>query len=308
VFLSDDDDTLRLYGASGYARDVEDALRAIEISRADEPDLDALIRSPQPMFLNRENATLQLRHLLDLTQSVSVVVMPIAYGSDFFGVVTASVTRDERRLEHDEHLLERLRGMASHAATALLNARLLEQISHQATHDGLTGLANRLLFKVRTEEAADRANEQGTTTALLFVDLDGFKHVNDTHGHAAGDQLLVQVAERINHLIRPSDVLARLGGDEFSILLADVTDPAVIDSIKSRIRTRLEEPYNIDGHQVTISASIGTSIMRDDDDYESLLQRGDSAMYEVKRARRTEPRQQHLATAAAPDLGFRSAP
>src|SRR5262249_53837380 len=146
-----------------------------------------------------------LQQILEVTRSACVVVMPITYRREFFGVVTASVKNNGARLDDDDHLLERLRGMASHAATALVNARLLEQISHQATHDGLTGLPNRLLLKDRFEQASENAIRHQTVTALLFVDLDGFKNVNDSLGHAAGDELLVEVGVRLARAVRPSD-------------------------------------------------------------------------------------------------------
>jgi diguanylate cyclase (GGDEF)-like protein len=299
VFLCDGDETLHLYGASGYAAQVEELLRSTPISTADEPALGAMIRSPQPAFLDPSRAGEPLQKLLDVTGSASVVVMPIRYRDEFFGVVTASVRDDARRLDHDEHLLERLQGMASHAATALLNARLLEQISHQATHDGLTGLPNRLLLKDRAEQAAARAREHGTTTALLYVDLDGFKGVNDSFGHAAGDELLTEVAARLASVIRPSDVVARLGGDEFAVLLADVTGGAIVDGVTKRIRAEIERPYRINGRELVISASIGRSIMEPGDDYESLLRRGDTAMYEAKRARRARPAVPYTSPAGA---------
>src|SRR5262249_39103025 len=124
-----------------------------------------------------------------------------------------------------------------------------------------------------------------TTTALLYVDLDWFKAVNDSLGHEAGDKLLVQVAARLESLVRGSDVVARLGGDEFAVLLVDVPDDATLARIRHRIRAEMERPYDIEGKTVVISSSIGTSILQVDDDYESLLRRSDSEMYRAKRAR-----------------------
>jgi diguanylate cyclase (GGDEF)-like protein len=256
-------------------------MRATPLSVNDEPALQAMLRSPQPVFVDPSKAGAQVQRLFSMTGTVSVVAMPIAYGEEFFGLITASVRHDQQRLERDEHLLERLHGMASHAATALLNARLLEQISHQATHDTLTGLPNRLVLKDSTEQA--RGNT--TTTALLYVDLDWFKAVNDSLGHEAGDELLVQVAARLESLVRGSDVVARLGGDEFAVLLVDVPDDTTLAAIRDRIAAEIERPYDISGKAVLISSSIGTSILRADDDYESLLRRSDSEMYRAKRAR-----------------------
>jgi diguanylate cyclase (GGDEF)-like protein len=127
--------------------------------------------------------------------------------------------------------------------------------------------------------------------ALLFLDLDGFKQVNDNLGHLAGDQLLVKVAERIGQRLRQSDTAARLGGDEFAVLLEDVRVPADVDAIADDISRRLCAPYDIDGEEVVISAAVGVALSatgqeRPDD----ILRSADSAMYQAKLKGRPEPR------------------
>ena len=156
----------------------------------------------------------------------------------------------------------------------------------QATHDGLTGLPNRLLLKDRIEHALARSQRTRTETALFFVDLDDFKRINDTLGHAAGDQLLIQVAARLRHTVRPSDTVARLGGDEFAVVASDLDDVHAVDSLSKRLGAGLEQPYEIEGAHINATASIGVSIMSRNDTYETLLRNGDEAMYDAKRTRK----------------------
>jgi len=161
--------------------------------------------------------------------------------------------------------------------------KLEEEITHMAHHDVLTGLPNRRLFMelIRFEIAEARRNQ--TKTGLLFLDLDRFKEVNDTLGHAAGDQLLKMVAERLRAAIRDSDAVARIGGDEFSILLAGISRPEDITDIARKILDAFREKCVIAGHEFTITASMGISVYPDDSDsIESLFRYADIALYHAK--------------------------
>jgi diguanylate cyclase (GGDEF)-like protein/PAS domain S-box-containing protein len=161
---------------------------------------------------------------------------------------------------------------------------LEEKLRYGAHHDALTGLPNRALFLDRLTQALARARRNPEARiGLLFLDLDGFKQVNDNLGHLAGDQLLVKVAERIGQRLRQSDTAARLGGDEFAVLLEDVRAPADVDAIADDISRRLCAPYDIDGEAVVISAAVGAALSatgreRPDD----ILRSADSAMYQAK--------------------------
>jgi diguanylate cyclase (GGDEF)-like protein/PAS domain S-box-containing protein len=161
---------------------------------------------------------------------------------------------------------------------------LEEKLRYGAHHDALTGMPNRTLFLDRLTQALARSRRNpGARIALLFLDLDGFKQVNDHLGHLAGDQLLVKVAERIGQRLRQSDTAARLGGDEFAVLLEDVRAPEAVDAIADDISRRLCAPYDIDGEEVIISAAVGAALSvtgqeRPDD----ILRSADSAMYQVK--------------------------
>jgi diguanylate cyclase (GGDEF)-like protein/PAS domain S-box-containing protein len=160
---------------------------------------------------------------------------------------------------------------------------LEEQLTHQAFTDSLTDLPNRALFKNRLEHALSRRSDASPAMAVYFLDLDGFKGVNDTLGHSAGDDLLVEVAARLRSVVRPSDTVARFGGDEFAILVDDLPDDGDGTELAQRICDAIEAPITLVGDEVHISASIGIA-HRDDDsiDAEQMLRNADLAMYQAK--------------------------
>ena len=163
-------------------------------------------------------------------------------------------------------------------------------VRHQASHDLLTGLPNRVLFHDRLHSAVQRANRHHVGFALVCLDIDGFKSVNDTHGHAAGDALLQQIAARITAQLRGNDTVARLGGDEFALILEEIDDPQLALQLCRKLCTTLGEPYTLSVNGLTIDVRIGASIGiapyvpgdRQDAD-EQLILAADRAMYEVKR-------------------------
>jgi diguanylate cyclase (GGDEF)-like protein len=153
-----------------------------------------------------------------------------------------------------------------------------------AFHDSLTGLPNRALYMDRLAHALKRTQRSGESVAVLFIDLDGFKRVNDTLGHDAGDALLKIAAERVRTSVRPADTVARLGGDEFTIVL-DGADADAAGIVARRLATRLAEPVPLEGQLVTIGASIGVSVKdHPADQPDDLLRRADAAMYQAKQA------------------------
>ena len=159
-----------------------------------------------------------------------------------------------------------------------------EQLRHRALYDPLTDLPNRLLFDDRLQHAIVTAQRTDSSFALLMLDLDDFKSVNDTLGHQCGDQLLQQVGQRLQHILRESDTLARLGGDEFAVILpaADIFH-AILGA--HRILHTLREPFSLEGHHPGIQASIGITLYpHNGTDAALLLRQADSAMYAAKRA------------------------
>lgn len=161
------------------------------------------------------------------------------------------------------------------------------KIEHLAHHDTLTGLPNRLLLKDRMEQAIVHAERNGRRVALLFVDLDRFKAVNDSYGHPVGDILLRDAALRLQSCVRESDTISRHGGDEFLVVLADLHDSRIPAQIAAKIMSVLSQPFHIEGHEAGISASVGIAVYPDDGaDFDVLLKRADTAMYHAKEAGR----------------------
>ena len=159
-----------------------------------------------------------------------------------------------------------------------------EQRLHQLAHyDALTGLPNRTSFEDRCNKALNRARRHGTQLALLFIDLDGFKAVNDTYGHAVGDVLLQTVADRITTCLRDKDIITRMGGDEFIALMEDITGSENAILAARKLLEALSKKALCGGHAVSVSASIGISFYPSDaHDVETLLTHADIAMYAAK--------------------------
>ena len=162
-----------------------------------------------------------------------------------------------------------------------------ERIEFLAHHDALTGLPNRILLRDRFAHALSMAERSRSRVAMLFLDLDNFKRVNDTLGHVAGDQLLLEVVTRLSRCTRESDTISRQGGDEFILLLNDIPDPETVVRIANEILTNMSEPLQSNGHALNVSCSIGIAIYPEDGgDFDGLLQKADTAMYSAKDAGR----------------------
>jgi diguanylate cyclase (GGDEF)-like protein len=163
-----------------------------------------------------------------------------------------------------------------------------EELERRALYDPLTELPNRTLIADRLERAFARAARSGQLLALLVLDLDGFKDVNDRHGHVVGDLLLVAVARRLTEAARKADTVGRLGGDEFIVLAEDIHRPQEVHIIAARLEETVGRPYEIDGRTLRIGASVGSHVWRPGDlkELDTLLTLADAAMYMVKRARK----------------------
>lgn len=173
----------------------------------------------------------------------------------------------------------------SHANVALTDVN--EKLASVAMYDALTGLPNRLLLADRFVQATHRATRAKARAAVMFIDLDRFKPVNDTLGHRVGDRLLHDVARRLSVSVRAEDTVARIGGDEFVVVLAGIPDAQTAAAVGRKLVAEIQRPYDIDGHAVDISASIGVALFPDDgDQFETLMEKADRAMYGVKRGGR----------------------
>ncbi|HEY5430300.1 MAG TPA: sensor domain-containing diguanylate cyclase [Solirubrobacteraceae bacterium] len=196
--------------------------------------------------------------------------LPIGTGDELVVVPEGELADEEINL---------VRAVANTLATALARLRDEEQTRHEAVHDPLTGLANRTLLRDRLEHALQRSARGGAATGVLFVDLDNFKQVNDRHGHAMGDAVLVALATRLRAAVRPGDTLARFGGDEF-VAVCEELDAAAASEIGRRMMAAIEAPLNAGGVGHRLSASIGISLGHRNPD--ALLREADAAVYRAK--------------------------
>jgi diguanylate cyclase (GGDEF)-like protein/PAS domain S-box-containing protein len=160
---------------------------------------------------------------------------------------------------------------------------MAQKMTHLAHHDFLTGLPNRVLLIERISQAITQANRHGKRLALLFIDLDNFKRINDLLGHAAGDRLLRLVAKRLAACVRAMDTLCRQGGDEFVMLLTEIEQPQDAARVVEKLRAALAVPYRIGRHDLRVTLSMGISVFPDDGfDADSLMQKADTAMFHAK--------------------------
>ena len=160
-----------------------------------------------------------------------------------------------------------------------------EQIIHLAHHDALTGLPNRILFQDRLNQALAKARRDKESIAVLFLDLDGFKLINDTHGHNIGDALLRESAKRILSCVRDADTVARMGGDEFTVILSNANSPKSTDRVVSKIVESIADPFVLNGKSCNVSVSIGIALYPEHGETsEQLVKIADAAMYLAKQA------------------------
>ena len=219
----------------------DDGPLSIEI---DNPLVQRMISGHEVMVLDASTVgDPLLRRLMEESGIPASVVAPLFAAGEFLGVIAANFAKDAAPAAiHDPDLHERLCGLADQAATAIQNLELLEKVSHMAWHDALTGLPNRRLFEDRVEQELVRSRRVGEPVCMFFVDLDNFKTVNDTYGHATGDVLIQQVAQRLVETVRSQDTVARVGGDEFAILLPGLVDQLSINQLAQRTLDAVHTP------------------------------------------------------------------
>jgi diguanylate cyclase (GGDEF)-like protein len=258
------DAAMRLHGEIGAAKPDPGRLEALlaeihEINVALEPLEDAF-------SFTLGEATRWMRGVLFLALLTAAMLL-VALAALAAGGPLRRADEAESELRDAAEQLER-------------NARRLEFMAH---HDGLTQLPNRSMLQDRVRRAASVARRHGRRIALLFVDLDNFKSVNDTLGHSVGDQLLQVVALRLQGCVRQEDLLARLGGDEFCVLLENIDSPEDAGAVAQKLLDALAEPYRVSGQNLSVPASIGIACLPEDGtDMEELLKSADIAMYRAK--------------------------
>ena len=202
-------------------------------------------------------------------------------GSDQFVELAASPLFDDDK--NCTGIIESARDITEHIQLTLELQKQSKLLKYQAHHDYLTTLPNRALFMDRLDQTIKDAKRHNTKTALFFIDLDHFKEVNDTFGHAMGDNVLKETSKRLQNCIRGNDILSRLGGDEFTIIMKDVKTTKDASVLAEKIIYAFDAPMIIDAHSLKLSTSIGISIFPDAGDIsETLLQSADTAMYKAK--------------------------
>jgi diguanylate cyclase (GGDEF)-like protein len=261
----------KLAAAHGYPEDIEAAIRLRRYNGA---------RPDTAWYYGVEHG------IVSDFGTVATVSAPITVSGNRIGCIVAGVMTNPERLAITPHLANRLKGLAAQASIAIGNARLVDQIRFQSLHDPLTLLPNRALILDRTEQMLARARRTQVPVAALFIDLDGFKEVNDTLGHGFGDQLLRMVTARLSMTMRHSDSIGRLGGDEFIVLVDGTTMDTDPELVAERLLTVLRQPFELDhshSGSVTLTASIGIAIGPRGSATE-LLRDADIALYEAKSA------------------------
>ena len=301
ILCDENSDTARVVGTHGYEADIDQALRDHRFQPA---RLREVVGESHYHDINDDSL---MSMFMRRVGTVASATAPVVAGGKMIGLVGAGVTARPERLHADPDLHRLLRGLAGQAATAIRSAQLVDELRHQALHDALTGLPNRALVIDRAEQLLKRGRRDSKTVAALFIDLDGFKDVNDTLGHDVGDWLLTAVSQRLRAALRDSDTLARIGGDEFVALLEGMPPPAV-EAVADRVLEVLREPFELRASSpkaLHISASVGIAL-GDRPTAAALLRDADVALYQAKRAgknqRVTFRAEMHMATQSRVEL------
>ena len=206
--------------------------------------------------------------------------MPLIDQTDPIGALLLKAPADTQYSDKDRELLG---FVSAQVATAIERSRLKAELLRAARYDELTGLPNRRLFHDRIDTALARSRRKHGRMALLYIDIDDFKAVNDSLGHDAGDLLLQEIARRLERCVRKADTVARLGGDEFVVILEDIHGPDDATAVADKIHHSLLQPATIAGHLLHTQASIGIALHPGDgDDADSLIRHADQRMYRRK--------------------------
>jgi diguanylate cyclase (GGDEF)-like protein len=283
VLVADTAAVGHIAGLSGYPDEIASKLMGRDAPLDVENQTEVIIQvHDQDQGSDRGTS----QRFMDWTGTLAGATLPIISQGRVLGYMVASVTSHPERLTESRDLEARLRGLAAQAATALNNATLLDQVRRQALHDELTGLPNRTLIMDRAEQMLTRARRDQRAVAALFIDLDDFKTVNDTLGHAAGDQLLQAVSNRLSSALRASDTVGRLGGDEFVVLAEGSSLEYGPEVVAAKLLGSLSEPFELvgfEGVRLTTSASIGIAAGQRTTAGD-LLRDADIALYRAKSA------------------------
>ncbi len=241
----------------------------------------APLNEGKPVITKIANANATIKSILNALKSTSILLIPILVAGKNWGHIGLNDSTPDREWTSIE--IETLLALATLFGVTIERGRQIQKISYTARHDILTGLPNRGVFVETLEQAIATAHRVSKTFAVLYLDLDHFKDVNDTLGHPIGDLLLQAVAQRLQASIRETDTVARFGGDEFAILLTDLLEPADTAVLSDKVLKTLSEPFLIQGHDIRTGASIGIEVHGSGaPDAETLLSHADVALYRAK--------------------------
>jgi diguanylate cyclase (GGDEF)-like protein len=216
----------------------------------------------------------------------SMLVVPLQHDGVTVGALKVMSTRTNGFGDNDVRVLQL---MSDLIAASMHNASKVgaDQLYYQATHDAMTGLANRALFYDQLRQCLMISQRYAHQFAIINIDLDGLKPINDRYGHRAGDAVICEAAKRIDTMSRKSDITARMGGDEFAVLLSRVEGRAGANAHCQRLESQIDKPLDFENHQLPLRASVGYSVFPiDGDEIDSLIEKADQVMYEAKRSRK----------------------
>jgi diguanylate cyclase (GGDEF)-like protein len=275
--------SLRREGTAGAAREV----RRMTIGMHDTPYLAEMLRDQRPMFFDHEEQDPVLLAMMTDPRLVALAAVPIIAHDIFLALLTVGVEHRPERLQRSADLLEKLNGVAALAAPTLQNRHLIDELGHQVLHDGLTGVLNRTGFGRSLDTGLSGDVEVQSHAGLLFVDIDGFKELNDKHGHHVGDELLREVAKRLRNTLRAEDAVARLGGDEFAVILARVSTDEEVHAAAQRVHQAVAAPFELGDLNLHLGVSVGEAISPSHGStIDELVKHADAHMYEQKARRR----------------------
>ncbi|MBO3086620.1 putative bifunctional diguanylate cyclase/phosphodiesterase [Cellulomonas fengjieae] len=286
---------LQAVGFAGQDPGEVEVLTQGNITTQNSRELSILLARQVPTLITPDNATPVIGELLGVLGLSTVLAAPVVADGEVLGVATAGWRVGHAPSDAGE-ATERLQAVAEYAATALENVYLLGRLQEQSLHDALTRLPNRVRFRQEIDTALQAAGgaadgpvggsdtgSDGARLAVLFCDLDRFKHVNDVLGHAAGDEVLRQAADRLRATARPQDLIARLSGDEFALLLRGPDVDAAAQDVASDIVAAFAAPFRVEGLDLRVTASVGVALHDGtESDPDVLLRSADSAMYSAK--------------------------